>query len=391
MNFRRKKAVIFLSIALVLFLTISFVLGYFNSIKPREVVYPEGHLSESIFESQNTDYVKNESLPNTKTFENIPYSYDVPNVDAANVDFGSIYKLSEEYYYYVTEYGKDKNPDAVIAHELGTVMNMNLDESQSILTHMHEEKGFINGYEAQYRIDSLAVTDGINASKSYLMGYCLVIPDTNENIFVGMVSNRADNYEQMNDLLSACIYTLQYSESKRNELAEKAAIEAKKLEEQQELEEAERMANEQVKQELKAEEEEVQDNTKNMAVQLDKSYDDLQLYIYWTNGTVVPNLTLHSPDNTLTYKPSYAKDGEAYFSVGQAESGTWVLDVVGKDYGEFSMKKEDGYQINADENTDEGTVAEQTDTQAGSTKIVYKDNSGPTANYAIPGQSTYSE
>ena len=337
---KRSKGPILAALCIMfsVFFMISILLAYYNKQNPKDVLYPSGDLSDSIFESQNTNYMEKESLPTQVLMKNIPYSYDAPNVDAAVVDNGHIYKLSSGVYLYATEFPKSSAIEATIAHELGTALLMDLDESQSIMRIMLNENGFINGYDAKYLVDRLVVTNGEERVDCNLVGYELVVPNTTENVFLCVATVEPGSTQVFNNLKSmtqALLFTFRYSpdaqtalDKQKEAAAEAAAKEMRAAQEAQEK--AEAVAEQEAAQEAK---------TKYMAANINKDYENLQLNIYWTNAASSPDITLYTPDKSASYRPAEAGRGEVIFRVGQAQKGTWIVEINGTDYGECSLEQ----------------------------------------------------
>ena len=63
MTKQRKSQLIVMIILAVIFGIIVLILGLFKEPELEELIIPEGNLSNSLFDSQNTTYVPNESFP----------------------------------------------------------------------------------------------------------------------------------------------------------------------------------------------------------------------------------------------------------------------------------------------------------------------------------------
>ena len=333
-------AVFFFAITLVL----SNLAGTMQATAAQSI--PSGSLSNSIFDSQNMKYVADPSLPVTTNFETIPYSVDLPKVDAASVgDHGRVYKVLEDTYIYTSEF-KNSNgtTDNVLPEELGKALKIDYVASLTNLRDAVSEKGFLDGFEASYKVYDMAVmadAGGSDKVPATVMAYSFNVPDYDSTLVISIAKRKplseVTNEEliQLKQILDTLSHTLQFSkelEESLKDAAEKAAAEAS------ESAEAENAAREEAEKtsETSASTSEA-GNAKNMAVTIDKDYGSLELILYWENSTVTPNFTIYNADKSVSYSPVSSENGEAKFSMGRVSASKMILEITGENYGKISM------------------------------------------------------
>lgn len=335
---RAKKVLLAISsIMFILMLTVSIVLNYFNRLNPAEVVYPKSELTDSIFDSQNTEYVSDAELPNIQQFDDIAYLYDSPDVNVATIDDGKIYSLSNGSFIYVTSYSKSSSLEGVVAHELGQALLIDLDESQSLMRLLAQDEGFINGFSAKYVVDRLIVTNGKQRMDCNLVGYNLMVPNASKNVFIcAAYPGQLDTsgFDALKRVCRKVLYTFRYSQERADSIEQRRSNEAREAADEQAREANALKEQEEREAALKASEPDV----KYLAATLSQDYANLQLTIYW-DGKDTPEVRIYNPDKTLSFSPSTTGDGEAVFRIGAAQKGTWIVEVTGSGYGECSMEQ----------------------------------------------------
>ena len=92
-----KVALILLAVGAILLWVLLMAINMTEATLPSETVFPEGTLSESIFESQNNIYTENGDLPNIYSFYEVPYKVSVPNAKGATVGSGRMYDYDDNF------------------------------------------------------------------------------------------------------------------------------------------------------------------------------------------------------------------------------------------------------------------------------------------------------
>ena len=143
--------------------------------KPIEA--PKGEVQESVFVAQNNEYVKNDSLTNTHSFETVPYLVDVPEGNGAKIGTGTIYQMNDEYFAYVSEYTDQYDIQDIIASQFPVALLINYVPENTRVIIYDEDDGYINGFKAQYLVDQLTAADGITQKQAFVAGYVLDVPE----------------------------------------------------------------------------------------------------------------------------------------------------------------------------------------------------------------------
>ncbi len=311
---------------------------------------PAGNLSNSIFDSQNMKYVADPSLPVTTNFETIPYTIDLPQVDAASVgQHGRVYKVLEDTYIYTTEFKKSNGTiDNVLPEELGKALKIDYVASLTNIRSAADETGFLDGFEAGYKVYDMAVmsdASGADTVPATVFTFAFNVPDYDSTLAVSIAKRKplseTTNEEliQLKQLLDTISRTIQYSEELATSLKE---AEEKAQEEAAVAAEQEKEAMERAEQTSETSEvEETKSNATNMAVTIDKDYGNLELVLYWENSTVAPEFVIYNTDKTVSYSPVSVVNGEAVFQMGKVAASKMVLEITGENYGKVSMSLTD--------------------------------------------------
>lgn len=360
-----KVLIVFLGVMAFFMGIIYIALNIVHNSLPKELVYPEGNLSKSIFDSQNMKYQPNTSLPITYEFEYSPYTIDICDTDKAKVGNGSVYEVSDWMYVYFTEYTKDQNIELVIKDELSRAIMIDSNKEMSVLETYVYEEGYINGFKADYYINCLTVSNGNRSSSVYLTGYALTI--TNEEydhgykMFVGVVTaeNSTDTFASAKQVLDELIATFNYSEDKQEKILR---LEKEELKEEEKLQKEAEKAEAQALREAKEQETTVSTGGGQTAFGIDSSagqtapaegneesfyeekqatidqkYTNVQLYFYYTNIDSDVSVVLFSPDKEKRIEPSLSDKGVLLFNIEAMEPGKWIFGITG-DYGTCSTK-----------------------------------------------------
>ena len=342
-KYANKLALIFFVTICIMLLVLLGLLNYVEADVPEEIIYPKSGLSESLFVSQNMKYTPDEKLTKEHHFSLVPYMFDVPEVDAAKVDTGSLYGISDGLYLYATEYAKDKPIDIIMREQLSKVVLIDFDKNLSSIENLVLEKGYVNGFKAEYRIDCITTSNGEEYKNAYILGYNLLLEEFDYNMYVGIatLNESTELYKLSKQWVDVILGTYQFDEAldEKMKRAEREALEKENKIKEQEKEEVD-------KQQELIDKYDTSSKFKEMLVPINEAYDSATLYFYWTNDKMPLDLTLYNPDKSASYKPTMNKDGEARFDIRKAEVGKWVLSISG-DYGECSMKIEAKESLNS--------------------------------------------
>lgn len=345
-----KIAIFILAMIAVLMLIVFVFLTGINRHMPKDVVYPQGNLSQSIFDSQNTKYVANADLPNKYSFKYCPYTVDTPDVDAAELgDNGVIYQISPDLCLYFTEYDKGTNIEEILRKELSSGILINSDVERSAVDNKIYELGYMNGFKAAFRIDGLTATSGKDAKTAYILGYDLEITDEDnfhgKNIYISVLSpvESTEQYVLQKNVLDHVFMTFQFDNKLEMDLD--SIDEAEKRKQEEEQKKIERQEEERLeaieKEEKAAETESAEDDgipkhsEKTLAI--DEEYTNVTLYYNFTCPTDQISVKLTSPDGAKIYTPASVSAGKMLFNVPVMEPGKWVL-IIDGDPGSDSVK-----------------------------------------------------
>lgn len=348
-----KITLIILTTVSVILLLIYFFLDAIGKSTPQEVVYPASNLSQSIFDSQrqNMVYTPNGSLTEVYAFSHCPYQFDTVKAESAHVgDNGVVYDVVEGSLLFTTEFPATESVSNVIKNELTNAILIDADVANSALENNVYEEGYINGFKAAFRVDTLTVSNGNTVQSAYLTGYELTITEEDANhgynIYLGVVSN-ADTTEQYNTssvILGNVLHTFQYNEDLQNALvqAEDKLAREESLAAQRERDEQEaNQTGEYVGVEgasdsiIQAGEDIPRKSTKTVAIE--KEYRDVVITYSYSNLESEVSAVLYNPDHSQRYEPTSSGEGFMKFSISHMEPGTWTIEIDG-DVGTDNMK-----------------------------------------------------
>lgn len=389
MNKKIKIYIIILSIFTIIFGVLLFLIAIKQKGEERIVDYPVSNLSDSIFDSQNTTYVPNESLPVAHSFSHIPYTIDTVDTNGVIVDTGTIYAINSSQYLFYSEIIKGADISSELAHQFAQVLEYNVSNSDVTYSVIKEETGYINGFSAQYDIIKVSVPSGNEIKSAVIVAYTLLTEDQDDyemlyDLSVCSVTTveETEVLEQCKQLALIDIGTIQYSETLKKELIE----ELNKL--QREDSEVEENTETGVADELDEEGSEETDNSaesvgtdveteteedmeeivvsgenqndsesvesqnsdtetvspddselKKMALHLKQNYENLSLSITWSNSSQIPSITVTSPSGEHEYNATGVSNGKCQVYIGEAPAGVYVVRIGNYDAcGEFSFE-----------------------------------------------------
>lgn len=392
---------VILGVLAVMLLGIYIFLSGINKQIPRPVEYPNSNMSQSIFEAQNTKYTPNSGLTAKHYFAHSPYSVDIAPSDVAKVsDVGSVYKLSDSMYFYITEYENGTNIESVIRNELPKAVMIDSNVEMTAIDNYIYEEGYLNGFKGDYYIDCMTVTNGTRTSSVYITGYTLTITDTaldhGYKMFLGVMAAKNDTatFNNAKGMLDAVVGTYQVNYDIQNDLLKKEdeARQAEELKKQEALERGETyVPTTQVEQPQEnlivnsdgsttdmaanadpvAPQQTVDPGTqtseyirqdalinngnnnagegqggmgnanipqqKTKSMTLDQEYTAVTLYYYYENTDEEISVMLESPDGNRTFTPQSTAPGTIIFKLDSMEAGKWRLKIDGTP-GTDSMK-----------------------------------------------------
>lgn len=317
------------------------IISYFESLQPEEIEYPGSGLSGSIFETQNTSYAANASLPATHEYKNVPYLLDVPASNKAKVEDGTTYRLNSTLYIYTSEFPFNTDVDYTLSTQLGKILMLDCDDNMTFLETKKEEIGYRNGYGIVYDVKDMYVSNGESSMKAIIMSYYVELPEETEDVLIGVMSTVESNdaIRQMKDVLDAELATFRYDEDQEKEIANRIKEEERAAEEEAyEQEQAEKRAEDELLKEEAAEEAEKKKMlaTSDVDINLDEDYERLNLALSWSTSGAVTEMLLISP-NGETYEPEVFGTTRASFTIPNAKAGKWTARVTGTNVGTLNI------------------------------------------------------
>lgn len=369
MDNKTKKILIGLIVGICVMGIVVIVLGIFKKEPEVVISAPKCTLSESIFDSQNTTYVQEESFTKVHNFTGVPYTIDTVMVDGVSIGNGYVYTAAN-YYLYYSEMNKDESVSDIVKAELSQVLSFGVAPEDCTIETLESGKGYVNGFAAEYRVEHINVP-GAGVPDAYVILYHLSVSDDDEledtrDIILGAMTTVYSN-ETMNDckgLLDVDIFTIQYSEdlakallrAKKNEqldaenaeIVEDVAVDSTEIvsedltEETTEMHEGE-MASAEEPNALIDENGVVETDSDEqvLAVLLKNDYEDLTIAVSWENNEIFPSLSMEVERDGVVeeVKPDITMNGTATFHVGSLNSGVYMVNVTNcKDSGTFSYK-----------------------------------------------------
>ena len=208
---KAQKVLLYLSLALaVVCLFLSKMLSLVDNGKKTPLVYPESNLSNDLFVSQNTEYVKNDNFSETYTFENVPYTCDLIKGNTADIEEGHIVNVSEDVNFFVSVMEHGKNAHDIILRQYPQTIYMNYAKESSFVQTATSDIGYINGYYATYFVDHLLISTGptVSGKSAYMIGYVLDIGEKyNYDLIVAVATTTqsTENFEACKQLLDTLI------------------------------------------------------------------------------------------------------------------------------------------------------------------------------------------
>lgn len=389
MTKERKSQIIVLAILAVVLGIFILILGLFKKPEIEELIIPEGNLSNSLFDSQNTTYVPNDSFPGKYSCTMIPYTIDTVAGDGAIVDTGIVYPAGN-YYFYFSEVAKEEKTSNCVGRQFAKVLNFNYNPDEVLVETMQTEAGFLNGFGVEYQVVHLRVPgpDGQDRD-AYLTTYRLLITASeSRDLIIGVATGTlsTDTLKQAKQLLDVVVPTVQFDDKLNKELTE--AAEKAEKEAQEAAKKAEKEAEETKKEQEKllmqmnntygqtSSANTTQSNTaqveasgntlsqtpvtdsdrqlvtdegrtatasgdaKTMGILLKNDYTNLTINVKWTNlGSSPTSILITDSAGQNTFKPESVGNGTAVFNMGATKAGVYIVKISGyADCGTFTSE-----------------------------------------------------
>lgn len=330
---------------LFIILIVLVVLYYLISIvyvpAPKPVDYPQGALSDSLFTAQNNKYIENDALPQRHTFETVPYSVDLPPSDPAHVGTGTVYKLTDTEFAYVSEYNDIDVTNAVDGiHEIvgtqfpATLLVDYIPENTQIIKQV-DKAGYINGFSAQYIVDTVKVSNSKDTKEAVVMGYRLDMPSdfhkgiyAGKHMFIGIATTNitSENLATCNEMLTVLVNTV-HDDDKLMSDEDQTKLET--IEEQEKAsEEASSEAATETAEPVVADDS-LESNITTLYVDISTEYTLLSIDVTWSNPTDDVVLRLYTPDGTTWYEPAVQEMTSARFNISNAPMGMYSVEIDG--------------------------------------------------------------
>lgn len=235
---KKKKTLIGVSLSFGIISMIGYsVLSIINDRQADIISYPKGTLTESLFESQNNEYIPDERLAKTYAFSTAPYLIDVYDKPEAKVGNGSIIQMEDDTYSYITEYESGKTPKDVLLSEFPPALLINFDPSHTVYETLESQAGYINGFMASYFFNTFSISNGDSVVTAYSVGYELIQTQNPQapHFIVAVATTRAStsHFANCKAAVDIMVNTLRYDEK----LEKDQQKETEKIEKEKELEE----------------------------------------------------------------------------------------------------------------------------------------------------------
>jgi hypothetical protein len=387
MTKKTKLVLIICSVVLVLLLILYYCCSLVYKPKAIPLAYPQGSLSDSLFVSQNNVYTKNESLPQTFSCPTAPFLIDVPSGLGATVGTGSIFKVSDTVFVYIVEYTDSDAIQNIIAQQFPEAVLMDYDKTKSSINNVVDNHGFINGFNAEYLVDQLNITNNSKRVLTCIMGYALDLGDkySGKNLFVavGTTDQSSQNFAACQKVLDMIMGTVRYDETldkkqqeaKADEAAKAAAAETSTAE-TAETADAGTDATLPANLQDSGSSDTVSNgqdnpNVTELPVTVPDDYKQLIVTATWTQANSGAVCELFFPDGSQYCDPTETTDTTAKFVLNDAAAGTYSLHI--KNYlncGQISMSVDGTRADGQSANTPTGTPLPDSNAETAATNDV---------------------
>lgn len=317
---------------------------------PTPIVYPESGLSDNLFVSQNSKYIENDSLTDAYAFPDVPYYIDMPEGDTAEVGKGHIVYGNDNVCFLISEIDAAESYHEAILSQYPPVVYINYSQDSSYSQTVKEGYGYINGLTANYFVDHLLISTGVNTSarSAYVIGYAIQLEEEHPYqiiVSVATTLESTESFEQCKQMLDALAYTIRYDEKLDNEQIkdrEEAAKKAEKEAQEKAQEEESRKVQEEKEQRAASEAERISglDSARQIPVDVTHDFNNLSIIVTWSSECKDADITFLSSDGFVTVKPSTKASKQAIIEVGSIKADKdYYLNVTHySECGDVSMK-----------------------------------------------------
>lgn len=321
MSLSKKILLIFCGFFAISFWLLYVFLGKVNDDKPETVTYPQSTLTVDLFDSQNTAYIPQEALPIIYEFANSPYVIDLSDGRSADINFGHFVYATDDTTFYISEYPKTEDPHEYILSEYANVIYLNYSRDASYIQTALSETGYFNGYLANYFIDRLLISTGMNVSSkpAYVLGYIINLGDEYDyNLIVSIATTEEStaNLEACKSLVDMEVCTLRYSEElqarrEREEEAQKRA--ASYDNEYSEYTEDNTLSSE------------ISLNGK-VAVDVNRDFENMSILVTWTEPNEEANVSFVDSNGNALGEIVSSSSTQAIIDVGACAKGKYYIE-----------------------------------------------------------------
>ena len=155
---------------------------------PEDIIMPEGGLGDTVFDAQNTAYTPDAEYPGVKLIDGTGYQTDVPDVTSAVVGAGTFYRLTDNYYIYITTYAESGGAKDACCSEVIPALHPGTAADGASCEVSKEDHGYYNGYEVTYQILSLSVEGHGKQGWDVVIGYEFADQESGKVVFLGAVT-----------------------------------------------------------------------------------------------------------------------------------------------------------------------------------------------------------
>ena len=236
----------------------------------------------------------------------------------------------------MSEYDDTQKIQNVIASQFPAAMLINYVPENTSIVAQADSNGYINGFAAQYLVDTVTVSDGINTSQAAILGYALDVPgaeNAGKHLFISMATTNITQkaLDACSVALSACIKTLTVDSDKAAELK-------KELEDKANAISSEGLSNNGIDlnnvssaetnlSENSFESGTLQSDVTVIQVQIPYDYNDLTVTVNFTENNNDAIMELFLPDGQSFASPSDQTETGGTFTFQKAVAGTYNLRV----------------------------------------------------------------
>lgn len=327
--FKNKVSVIMLMIVLILLIASVILTGVlFRGTQSDEERYPASILSKN--SNSEHKYVESDILNNTMECPTIPYEISLPGEIQVN---GSKWLVSEYDGYHFTFLETNDDAITTLNGRFSTYFMDTVDIPTSSWEDVISDRGYINGYKAEYHAGTLTAETHMHSYVYYGAMY-LIYLENGTNLAMSVVCESIDELANGRSILDDILYTLTVSDkSVVNGIADETeAIEDDSTEilEDTNTENVVKYGEREVSEgeETVSTENGIPIFSKDYSLYVEEVYEDGVYVVFkWVNSYICPiKMYVTAPDGK-TYKKSdeLSSDGEWVFFIPDGEVGTYTI------------------------------------------------------------------